>query len=124
MGIVQRQSHTRLRLNFIALKYHLFQKHFCPSTACPVCDAHVELYTPQVLLLCVKNCLPPLHNCSKIDGIVLPIRKKIDWFLNGISHDDFDTNVVFFSASNHLVPCPTVSVNFCSFVYVLFDRRV
>ena len=38
--------------------------------------------TAQVLLLCVKSCLPPLHNYSEIDGIVLPIRKKKDWFLN------------------------------------------
>ena len=29
-------------------------------------------------------------------AILLPIRKKIDWFLNGISHDDFDSNVMFF----------------------------
>ena len=34
---------------------------------------------------------------SEMNGIVLPIRKKIDWFLNGISRDDFDTNVTFCS---------------------------
>ena len=50
--------------------------------------------TPQVLLLCVKKCSPPLHNYSEIDGIVL--------------HNDFDTNVMFFSMSNHLFPCSTV----------------
>ena len=37
--------------------------------------------------------------------------KKIDWFLNGISRDDFDTNVKFFSTSNQLFPCPTGSIN-------------
>ena len=34
--------HTRLRLNFSALKYHLFQKNCCLSPACPLCDAPVE----------------------------------------------------------------------------------
>ena len=58
----------------------------------------------------MKSRLPPLHNYSEIDGIVLPIRKKNDWFLNGISHDDFDTNVVFFQYVPYLFPCPTVSV--------------
>ena len=36
------------------------------------------------------------YNYLEIDGIVPPIRKKIDWFLNGIPHDDFETNVRFF----------------------------
>ena len=54
--------------------------------------------TAQALLIYVKSCLPLLHNYSEIDGIVLLIHvgKKIDWFLNGISHYDFDTNVMFF----------------------------
>ena len=30
----------------------------------------------------------------------------------------------FFSTSYHSFPCPTVSVNFYSFVYVLLDRHV
>ena len=47
----------------------------------------------QVLLLCVKSCLPPLHDYLEIDGIVPPIREKNDWFLNGISNADFQTNV-------------------------------
>ena len=34
--------HTRLRLNFSALNYHLFQKNCCPSPACALCDAPVE----------------------------------------------------------------------------------
>ena len=34
--------------------------------------------TAQVLLLCVKSCLPPWHNYSEIDDILLPIKTKID----------------------------------------------
>ena len=53
--------------------------------------------TAQVFLLCVKGCLPPLHNYLEIDGIVLPKRKeKNDWFLNGVSYDHFDNNVLVF----------------------------
>ena len=33
--------------------------------------------TAQVLLLCVKSCLPPWHNYSEIDDILLPIQKSI-----------------------------------------------
>ena len=64
--------------------------------------------------------MPLLHNYSEIDGIVFSDKKKIDWFLNGISHDDFDTNVMFF----FFLSLPTVFVNFYSFVYVLFNRHV
>ena len=45
--------HTRLRLNFSALNYHLFQKKYCPSSACVLCDASIEdvkhyfLYCPS-----------------------------------------------------------------------------
>ena len=45
--------HTRLRLNFSALNYHLFQKNCCPSSACVLCDASIEdvkhyfLYCPS-----------------------------------------------------------------------------
>ena len=52
--------------------------------------------TAQVLPNCVKSCLRPQHNYSDIDGIVLSIRKKTDWFLHGISLDDFHNNVMFF----------------------------
>ena len=34
------------------------------------------LTTAPVLLLCMKTCLPPLHNYLEIDGIVLLIGKK------------------------------------------------
>ena len=74
----------------------------------------------ELLLLCMRSSLPLLHNYSEIDGIVFSDKKKIDWFLNGISHDDFDTNVMFFQ----LFPLPTVFVNVYSFVYVLFNRHV
>ena len=57
-----------------------------------------------------------MHNYSEIDRAVLPIRKKKDWFLNGFSHDDFDTNVVG--------PNIYFLVYFYSCVYVLFDRHV
>ena len=117
-------SHTRLRLNFSVLKYHLFQKNCCLSPACPLSDAPVEypkhwfLYCPSCAALRLKTCLPPLHNYPDIDSIVLPIRKKIDWFLNGISNDEevILTLLCFFSKSNRLFPCPTVSVNFYSSV--------
>ena len=64
----------------------------------------------------------------KLTGVIFKDkhhRKKIDWFLNGISRDDFDNNVVFFfGMSNHLFPCSTVSARLYSFVYVSFDRHV
>ena len=74
--------HTRLRLNFSALNYHLFRKNCCPSPACALWDASIEdvkhyfLSPAQVLLLCVKSCLPPLQNYLEIDGIVPQIRKN------------------------------------------------
>ena len=37
--------------------------------------------------------------------IVLPIRKN-DWFLNRISHDDFDTNVMFFQYVQSFISLP------------------
>ena len=51
-------------------------------------------------------------------------KKKIDWLLNVFLPMIFDTNVIFFRTSNHFLPFPTVSVNFYSFVYFLFDRHV
>ena len=81
----------------------------------PICTAQVLLSALREKLLR----LPPLHNYPEIDGIVLPIRKKIDWFLNGVFHDDFGTNVKFFQ---YVQPFPLTSVY--SFVYILFDRHV
>ena len=42
-------------------------------------------HTTQVLLLCVKSCLPLLHNYLEIDGIVLPKQENwlvIKWYLS------------------------------------------
>ena len=93
-------SHTRLRRNINALKYHLFQKNCRPSPACPLCDAHLEdpkhfLYCPSFAALREKLSASAAHllgnrwHCASD-------RKKVDWFLTCISHDDFDTNVTFF----------------------------
>ena len=50
LGIVQRQFfRTRLRLNFSALNYHLFQKNCCSSPACALCDASIEDVKPYFL---------------------------------------------------------------------------
>ena len=52
--------HTRLRLNFSALNYHLFQKNCCPSPPCALCDASIEdvkhyfLYCPSFAAMCEK----------------------------------------------------------------------
>ena len=49
--------HTRFRLNFSALSYHLFQKNCCPSSTCVLCDASIEdvkhyfLYCPSFSVL-------------------------------------------------------------------------
>ena len=67
--------------------------------------------TVQALLLCVKSCLPLLHNYLEIEDIVLPIRKKNWLVLNGgISHDDFDTNVMFLQ---HVQSFISLSNRFC-----------
>ena len=83
-------SHTRLRLNFSALRYDLFQTYSCPSPACPLCDVllknqNVIFCTAQDLLLCVRSGFPLLHIYLRIDGIVLPIRQKIigfNWYFS------------------------------------------
>ena len=94
--------HTRLRLNFSALKYHLFPKKLL---SCPLCDAPVEdakhyfPYCPSFAALPEKlftwNLLGNTWHCASD-------KKKVDWFLCSISHDDFDTNVMLFSA------CPII----------------
>ena len=101
-------SHTHLGLN-----YHLFQKDCCPSSACHLCDGPIEdpkhyfLYCSSFAALCEKllpstvQLLGNIWHCASD-------KEKVDWFLNGISHDDLDTNVMFFqyvqsfiSSSNH-----------------------
>ena len=74
-------SHTRLRLNFSALKYHLFQKNCCPvlfaTHLLKTLNVNIIFCTAQVLLLCLKSCLPTLHIYLETDSIVLPIKKKL-----------------------------------------------
>ena len=60
-------SHTRLRLNFSALKYHLFRQIIVHRQLFLFATHLLKILntnfcTAQVLLLCVKSCLPPLHN--------------------------------------------------------------
>ena len=125
-------SWARHPLNSCALKYQLFQKNCCPPPACPLCDAPVEdpkNYFPYCFAaLREKLFASAAQLLGLIDGIVLPIRKKIDGFLNSISHDDFDTNVNSYVSSTcpviYFLVQPFLLVNFYSFVYVLFDRHV
>ena len=76
----------------------------------------------QVFLLCVKRCLPPLHNYLEIDGIVRRIRKQIDWLLNVFLTLILTLMLCFSVWSNHLIPCPTFLLTsallcmFCSIV--------
>ena len=77
-------SHTRVRLNLSALKCHLSKKIVLNQ---PVLFAthllknlNIIFCTAQVFLLGVKSCLPPLHIYLEIDGIVLPIGKKLIGF--------------------------------------------
>ena len=70
-------SHTRLRLNFSALKYLLFQEVFGGIHLLKILNT--VFCTAQVLPLCVKSCLRPLHNYSDMDSIVLPVRKRWSW---------------------------------------------
>ena len=93
--------HTRLRLNFSALHYHLFQKNCCYSPACGLCKASTEdvkryfLYCPRFAALREKLFTSAAHflenrwHCASD-------KKKIDWLLNGISTSDFLINVRLF----------------------------
>ena len=79
--------------------------------------------TAQVLPSCVKSCFRPQHNYSDIDVIVLSIRKKIDWFLHGISLDDFDKNVMFFFSVRPIIyfllqPFLLTSIPLCMFCLI------
>ena len=109
-----------MHFNFSALKCHLF---CCLSPVYPLCDASVEdpklsfLYCPSFAALREK--LACLRCTITWKQMALGFRlKKIDWFLNGISNDEevILTLLCFFSKSNRLFPCPTVSVNFYSSV--------
>ena len=96
-----------------SFSYHLF--NCCLEPACPLCDAPVEdpkhyfLYYPSFSSLRERLfafAAPLLGNrwhraCDKI---------KIDWFLHGISHDDFGTNVKLFQ---HVQSFIFLSNRFC-----------
>ena len=85
---------------------------------------HYSLYCPSIAALREKWFASAAQLAGNRWHCASDTRKNY-WFLNGISHDDFDTNgMFFFSMSNHLFPCPTVFANFYSFVHVLFDRHV
>ena len=51
-------------------------------------------------------------------------KKKIYGLLNGISHDDLDSNIMYFKYVQSFISLSNCSVNFYSFVYVLFDRHM
>ena len=63
------EDKLRVHIKFIYQQPVLFAMHLLKILSTIFCTA-------QVLLLCVKSRLPPLHNYSEIDSIVLPIRKK------------------------------------------------
>ena len=51
-------------------------------------------------------------------------KKKNDCFLNVFLTMILTLMLCFFSTSNQLLPCRSLSLNFYSFVYCLFDRHV
>ena len=61
--------------------------------------------TAQVLLPCVKSGLPPMRSHLEVD--------RIRYLM-----------LCVFTVSNHLFPCPTVTVNFDFSLSVLFDRQL
>ena len=67
------EDKLRVHIKFIYQQPVLFAMHLLKILSTIFCTA-------QVLLLCVKSRLPPLHNYSEIDSIVLPIRKK-NWLV-------------------------------------------
>ena len=108
-------SHTRLRLNFSALKLHLFQKNCCLSPACTLCDVPVE--DPKHYFLHCPSFAAQRKNLFTSAALLLGNRghctsdtKKIDWFLKGISHVDFDTNVMLFQYVQSFI---SLSNRFC-----------
>ena len=63
-------------LNPVALDSYLHSPKCIVTPQRTVGTRNIISYTAQVLLLCVKRCLPPLHNYLEIDGIFPQIRKK------------------------------------------------
>ena len=93
--------HTRLRLDFSALNYHLCRKIVVFSLRVLFVMRllktwNIISYTAQVLLLCVTSCLSPLHNYLDGRSQCASDKEKIDWLLNGISAADFQVNVRLF----------------------------
>ena len=93
---------NRLRINNSTLNYDLFNVKNCiASPACNQCGADIEdvkhyvLYCPMfaalrnVLLTCAAHLLG-IKWCLASD------KKKIKWFLYGVSDADFHTNVNLF----------------------------
>ena len=115
--------------DFSSPKYHLFQKHCCLSPACPLSDAPVEvlkhyfLYWPsfatlrEALFASVAQLLGNRWHCASD-------KKKNRLVLKRISDDGFHTDVMFFSMIQSFNSLSNLSVNFCSFVYVLLDRHL
>ena len=106
---------TRLRLNFSALNYHLFQKNCCSSPACALCDASIEdvkpyfLYCPcfaalrDKLFTSAAQLLGNRWHCASD-------KKKMDWFLYGMSSVDFQINVRLFQLVQSFI---SLSKRFC-----------
>ena len=99
LGIVQRQFFT-LVWDLVLVPYIITFFRKIVVLPLPVLFAmhllktwNVISYTAQVLLLCVKSCLPPPHNYLKIDGIKCASdKKKIDWLLKDITTADLMSN--------------------------------
>ena len=113
----KRKQKSSISLNFSALRYHPFRKivvhhqpvHFSRQL---LKILNTIFCTAQVLLLCVKSCLLPLLNYLKTARRhCASDKKKIDWFLNGISLGDFDSNVVFFQ-ERPVIYSPSLSNRF------------
>ena len=75
MNTLQQNIHVIVQLQYLTppatefLKYHRFQKKLLfitslSSLRCTCWRSYTLLLFCQVLLLCVKSCLPPLHNRS------------------------------------------------------------
>ena len=118
-------SHTRLKLNFSALNYHLFQKNFCPSPACALRDAPncpsaqvLPNYCPIFAALREKL----FASAAQLLGNrwhFASDKKKIDWFLNSISNADFllvvsVCPIVYFFVKTFLPTC-----NACVFFVIV-----
>ena len=105
--------HTRLRLNFSALNYDPFMKNCSVSAVCKYCNASVEdakqyfLYCPSFAALRIILLASAAHLLGD-RWLSASDKRKIDWLLNGVPDNEFQTNVnlfqsvqSFISQSNH-----------------------